>query len=177
MTTPRRKTPRGWPSVLIAFALVAGVLVLTNGLALYESWQIHTRIETAVTDAMVSVELAERMGATLYRRRLLVDAHVFEKESVQMAMIDARIVALEGDYESAAQAFASHAGFPGEIGAFRQLQADVSAIRAPVARALTLSHENLDAEARAALLDTAPVFSAIENDVARLVQINRNAAD
>jgi signal transduction histidine kinase len=176
MAAPERKTPRGWPAVLVAFALVAGALMITNGLALYEAWQIHARVKAVVADAMASVELAERMGATIYRRRLLVDAHVFEKERDQMEMIHAQIAALEGEYVSAAEAYASHVGFLGEADAWRQLHTDVAAIQAPMARALALSHENRDAEARSVLRESAGLFSVTGNDVARLVQINQSGA-
>jgi signal transduction histidine kinase len=177
MSTPSLRISKGLSPVLVAFALVGGILMLTNGLALYQSWRIQRRIGGAVADAMASVELTERMGADVYRQRLLVDLHVFETEAAEMARVEAQIAAVDADYASVAQAYAPYAMFPDEANAWQQLQTDVAATRAPVARALALSGQNLDVEARAALLDTASLFSAVENDVARLVEINRKAAD
>lgn len=177
MSSPIHPISKGLSPVLVAFALVAGILMLTNGLALYQSWQIQKRIGNAVADAVNSVELVQRMGADVYRHRLLIDLHVFEKETAGMARVEEQIAAIEADYASAARAYASFAQFPGEADAWRRLQTDVAAIRAPVKRALDLHKRNLDAEARAALVGTEPLFSTVENDVARLVEINRTAAD
>jgi two-component system, OmpR family, sensor kinase len=177
MTRPDRPHPREWPPVLVAFVLVAAVLALTDGVALYESREFQTRIDSIVSDAMVSTRLAERMGGDIYRERLLVDAHILESKPAAMARVESQIAEVEADYAATDRAYGSHADFPGERSAWKQLDGDVAWIRAPLAHATALSRDNLDAQAREALRAAGVRFSAIESDVARLVEINQRAAD
>jgi two-component system, OmpR family, sensor kinase len=163
--------------VMTAFVGIAGLIVLTNGAALYETSKVQARVVALTNTALTSVELAERMGRDVYRRRLLVDAHILEHEAVAMQRLEAEFRQVEADYRNTARAYQATALRPGEVRAWQELENDVRALDAPLAEALNLSRDNQDVEARLALGNLGGRFDLIERDVANLVRINREDAD
>jgi signal transduction histidine kinase len=162
--------------VFAAFTGIAGLLTLTNGLALYETRKVQGDVRDIMENALASVELVNRMGHDVDHERLLIEAHIFERESLAMERVEAQLAVLQADYAAAARAYEPLAVFPGEARAWRQLQDDVGALRGPLAETLALSRRNQDAEARAALVALESQFAVIDREEAHLIDINQQAA-
>jgi two-component system, OmpR family, sensor kinase len=163
--------------VIAAFGLVAALLALTNGVTLYEVRQAQRRSRGIMQNATASIRLVGRMDHDLARQRQLVEAHIFQKEAVAMAQVEARLRAVHADFEDAARQYASHVDFRGEASAWRQLEEDLAVIESPVADVLALSRQDRDEEARAGMMALETRFGIIDGDMAILVRINQDAAD
>jgi signal transduction histidine kinase len=162
---------------LVSFVAIAVLFALTNGAALYETLRVQARVVGLMNSALTRVELAERMGRDIYRLRVLIDAHILEREAVGMERVEKRMAESEADYADAARVYQSVTMFPGEASTWRQLENDVRALQTLLADTLTLARNNQDAEARQALAALESRFDVIERDVASLVRINREGAD
>lgn len=168
---------RSWLLVFGAFVIIAALLTTTYGAVLHETRKVQEQVRAITQNAMTSTLLVSRMGRAIYLERLLVDAHIFEREAGGMGRVEGRIAAVQAEYAAAARAYEPLATFPGEPGAWQQLKRDVAALRAPLGEALALSRQNRDAEARAALLALEGRFAAVQGDEADLLGINQRGAE
>ena len=175
MTTRRKKT-RSWQFVVGAFVLIVGMLAVINGVAL-QRWRVQARASSIVQNAMASTRLVERIDHDIDHQRLLLDEHVFEKESDAMRRLEIGLSDLRSDYAAAARAHDPLAALPAEAVAWQALENHVAAIEKPFAEALALSRSNQDVEARTALQALESAFADIDRDEAVLVRINQAAAD
>ena len=158
---------------LQAFVGIAALFAATNIVAVVSADALREKSRTLVQDMLASIQLVSRMGQDLDRVRLLLDSHIFESEQVGRA----RVAALERDYAVAALAYEPLATQPGEERTWRKLQAEVTALEAPIEDALALSRRNRDLDAREALLRLEQPFAEIDKDITALIRINRGAAD
>jgi signal transduction histidine kinase len=172
--------PRRWRSsvyVVAAFTLVAVLLAVTNAIMLYEVRQAQTRTRGIMQNATVSIRLVGRMDHDLARQRQLIEAHIFQKEAVRMAQVEARLRAVRADFNEAARQYSALVTFAGEASAWQQLKDDIAAVEAPEADVVALSRQDRDDEARAAMQALETRFGIIDGDMSVLVRINQDAAD
>jgi signal transduction histidine kinase len=162
--------------LLAAFGAIAALFGATSLAAVYESRSMTLETDTLIERTLESVELIARMGRDLGHRRQLLDAHILEREPVDMARLEAEVAAAEADYALAAGAYAPFAAQLGEEESWRRLAADVAATDAPVAEVLALSRKNQDESARTKLVATERIFSDVELDVTALARLNREVA-
>jgi signal transduction histidine kinase len=160
---------QNWRVVVVVVAVIVALLAITNGFALYQARKAHIEVELVVDNAMKSIELVHRMRADMYRQQRLVDAHIFASDAATMAQAEAKIAEIETDFAAAVSAY--------EATAWQRLKEDLAAIRKPLAGTLTLSRENRDVEARAALSGVEGRLAAVGIDVDDLVRINDSEAE
>ena len=171
----QRRTPSRF--YLPAAFAVLGASFLAMGLAaVYRLARMRADIDQVYSNALVSIELVSRMGHDIDHERLLADAHIFEKQDVSMTMIEQRIGEVQADFETAARAYGPVATLPLEGSTWRNLQADVAAVKAPMDEALALSRANKDTDARKRMSAVEERFDTIDEDIARLVAINQHNA-
>ena len=168
---------QNWRVVVVVVAVIVALLAITNGFALYQARKAHIEVELVVDNAMKSIELVHRMRADMYRQQRLVDAHIFASDAATMAQAEAKIAEIETDFAAAVSAYEPLVSCPGEATAWQRLKEDLAAIRKPLAGTLTLSRENRDVEARAALSGVEGRLAAVGIDVDDLVRINDSEAE
>jgi signal transduction histidine kinase len=176
MTVMHRGKTRSWLFVVAAFVLIASMLAVTSGVA-YRQRHSQEHANAIVQNAMASTRLVERIDHDFDHQRLLLDAHIFERDAVTMQRIEAGLSELRADYAHAARAHDPLAELLAEAVAWQKLEQHVAAIEKPVAETLALSRSNQDVAARGALQALEGAFSEIDRDEADLVRINRAAAD
>jgi signal transduction histidine kinase/DNA-binding response OmpR family regulator len=177
MGNARRSEPQGATLIFRAFLAIVCALVLLDGVVIYEVQVAQDRIRGATAAAMNSIRLVDRMERDVVYQRMLFDEHILEQDADGMARIEARLSDVQAEYATSAREYASLAAFPGEASAWEALQADEADIREPLARALSLSRQNRDAEARASLGGLDQRFALIERDAATLVEISQRGAE
>ena len=160
-----------------AFGAIALMLIVSAAIALHISSTRLAAVEDATADALASVELLGRIGLDLEKERRLVGAHIAATGQAEMAEIDARIREVERDYRDAAGRYAPLATFPGEAGSWNRLQSHVEPLDAAVSRALDLSGQNRDAEARRILVAGEPLVEQIGRELEGNIGINTKAAE
>jgi signal transduction histidine kinase len=93
-----------------------------------------------------------------------------------MSDIDRRLAAVQVRIVHDLDTYEPWIDLPGERDVWDRTRADVAALDAPIARALALSRQNHDAEARLVMDRTAPQFTRIDRDIDRVVAINERGA-
>jgi signal transduction histidine kinase len=161
----------------LGIAGIALALLLTDLIALGRARRVQSSSRLIVDNMLTSIELVSRVARDIDQKRLLVEAHIFEHESVSMAHIEREIIAMDADYASTARLYEPLSTLPGERGAWDRLQADVATIKAPIASAIELSRQDRDPEARAVMIRLKDRFDAINRDASALIDLNHAGAD
>jgi signal transduction histidine kinase len=161
----------------VPFVAIAALFVLTDLSAMQHATALRSQSNSLVTNMLTSVQLVLRMGRDIDQLRILTEAHIFEATTVDMALAEEQIAAVQVDYAKTAQAYAPLTTLPGEAAVWNELQHQVALIQAPLEETLALSRADRDVEARRALVALGDHFHAIDDEVALLEQINRTAAD
>ena len=159
------------------FVVIAGLFAASDAVNMRQLTATREENLLLVRNMLASVELVTRMSREIDRTRLLVDAHIFEKGTVEMAGIEQQLASTGSDFATDRREYDPIATLPGEAATWQKLQREVAGLDAPLEQALALSRRNRDAEARQALLMLEPSFSAIDEDVTGLVSINRAGAE
>lgn len=160
---------RAWRPVFVAF--VAVLLGLSNGAALYGGRKARAHVDGLMKNAIISIQLAERIERDIYQRRLLIGFHIIEKEAAGMDRLEKRIGDLRTDYREAANTYESLVMFPGEAAVWQKLKDDVDSLQAPLAETLALSRNNQDVDARNALVALEGSFAVIDGEVSAMLKL------
>lgn len=159
-----------------AFGGIAA-LVLVSQILGYIRWKAaQDTVAEIEGDALAGVRLIEQMSHDFQRERILIDRHIFEHETPQMAAIERQIDAVKDDCAAAAREYAPLATSEGEPAAWVALNRDVAVAERQAAPALELSRQNRDSEAAQVLIAAEPAFEAVSRDVQTLVDVNQAAA-
>jgi signal transduction histidine kinase/CheY-like chemotaxis protein len=134
-----------------------------------------SRESRRITENMLtSVEQVSRIGRRVEQERILINDHIaVDNDAGRMAAIEQQIASVEKDLSDATESYSPLVTLPGEDAAWQRLQSDLAALHGPIGGALAFSRVNSDAEARQVLLAVNDKYTDVENDVSRLVQINR----
>jgi signal transduction histidine kinase len=169
-------TTRSRRLLYVAFAAIGAILVTVQVVTIYHLRAVDRGVRAIVGDALEGIRLVDRIRADLIRERLLADAHIVASGPMATSQVDVQLAALRADYEACARAYAPLVNEPDEAAAFARLQDDVAATRLPLERALRLSREDHDEEARSELATVEHRFVAVGSDADELVRINHDAA-
>jgi signal transduction histidine kinase len=178
-TTPPPRLP-GRVLWFLPFLAIAALFALAWLSAMRHAAAVRARDQSLVTDMLGSVQLVARMGRDIDRIRFLIEDHIFEHDAAEMQRLEDRIAATRADYVESARAYGPLSWTPGdgdEHSAWLALQGEVAAIRAPVEETLALSRANRNTEAHDRFEELDGAFDSIDERVARLIDINRTAAD
>jgi signal transduction histidine kinase len=156
---PRNAVPRSGVRFLhVGFAVVVFVLLIVNLLAIVGTSRLEANNRALVEDLLRDYTLVARVHKDMDDERLLLDAHIFEKEGVNMKAIEAELDANRADLDAALRAYEP-------VGASRPewatLKEDVAALRRASERVLELSRRDDDDAARAIMVSTEPQFLGI----------------
>jgi signal transduction histidine kinase len=163
--------------LLLSFGAVVALIVAARVVAIrvaHYTLDLNREITKNLVD---SIELVSRMSHDVSRKNLLVQAHIFQSESVGMARVEAEIAQAERDYEASARAYEkipkrAHV----EQQAWRAFSDEVDAISRPVQSALELSRQNRDGAARSAMAALEPKFESIDRKADALIEAARRDA-
>ena len=155
-----------------AFVALLVLLAIVAGSALFLERRSNAEIDSIVGNAVRSIVLVRRIGLDVERKRLLVEAEIFEHDELAVARAEARIANVELDYTAAVREYEGIPYFRGEQAPWQRLKKQIAALQAPTSKALELSRKNDDFEARAELMRLEPQFTEIEQGMDGLVLID-----
>lgn len=158
-----------------AFLLILGAFVVGNTVGIVNVHRAQESNRSLVRGTLASVELVTRMSHLIDQKRLLVDAHIFEKATETMDRLEHRISDLDRDFTATSSAFKPIAAAAGQVAAWGRLDDEIAAVQAPLQSALDLSRTNDDAAARAIVASLEGRFDTIASIADSLVR--RNDAD
>jgi len=147
-----------------AFLSTLFAIVLTQGL------QANAR--HIVENRFASIRLVGRLQNEVQARKLLVDDHIFATAPQAMAGIEVELRALDEEIRFTMRAFDTWANLPGERALWDRTRSDLATVDGPIARALALSRDNLDVEARTVMNRVAGQFALVDQDLDGLIATN-----
>ena len=170
VATPARQLVRG------AFALVAvGVVVVTVS-TLLQVRALQNNAREIVQNMLTSVRLVGQLGMLLERRRILVDDHIFASEPAERANLETELGKIDAALAKTTREYEPWVTLPEERPTWNRTRADLARLDWPIARALALSRQNRDAEARQEMQLVSEQFAAVGRDCDELITINNRGA-
>jgi signal transduction histidine kinase len=159
-----------------AFALVAvGVVVLTAS-TLLQVRALQRNARAIVQNMLTSVRLVGQLGMLLERRRILVDDHIFSSVPAERANLETELGKVDAAIAETSRAYEPWVTLPEERPTWNRTRMDLALLDWPIARALALSRQNRDAEARSEMQLVSEQFVAVGRDCDELIAINDRAA-
>src|SRR5579871_3474862 len=146
-----RRRPRRLASrqlVVAAFSIIAAGLVLGTASMLIQARALQAGARDIVQNMLTSVRLVGELGISLERRRVLVDDHIFSSRPAERASIEAQLGAVDARIAAVSRAYDPWATLRDERLTWERTRSDLAALDQPIARALSLSRQNRDLEAR-----------------------------
>lgn len=160
-----------------AFLFIIVCFAATNLVALIEMRGVQEANRRITENALLSIEDVSRIVHDVDQKRLLIDAHIFERTAHDMQRLEAKIADVDADLDRTSLAYEPLALFDGERAAWERLQEQLAGLRRPIDAVLVLSRANRDTEARAQLVTIEGRLDAINQEGEKLVRINRDASN
>jgi signal transduction histidine kinase len=160
-----------------AFALLIAAFAATNYIGLAEVRDSQRRDRMILRNALVSIENVSRFVHDIDEKRLLLDAHIFEKEARDMELLEGRIADIDADMLRVARVYEPLVIFPKERETWDTLRAEVLSVAQPIERTLELSRKNQDEAARGEMMPLERRFELINRLAEQLITINHEAAN
>jgi signal transduction histidine kinase len=175
LVSPRQKLA---PLLFFApFLLLSALFALTDVLAMRHQSKLRVETEGVVQDMVTDIELMSQMRRDLDRIRLLADQHVLEEGAGGRAALETSLASSEGDFADAAAKYESMPMLPGEQGPWRELKAELTAIKPRLEAVLEASRRNDDVVAQRRLVALQDDFDRADGDLRSLIEFNRRSAD
>jgi signal transduction histidine kinase len=166
--------------IITAFALMAAGTVAATLVAVGQTRLLDSNVRHLVDNMLTSIRIVGQLEDEVDDRRALVAHHIDSKDAREMAAIDGRLGgrlgALHASIAHRLETYEPWIDLPGERDVWEHTRADVAALDLPITRALALSRENSDDEARVVLDELAPQYTRINKDIDRVVAINERGA-
>jgi signal transduction histidine kinase len=170
MTTSRR-------FVNLAFIFIGvGILGITLS-AIGQTQSLQARARAIVDNMLTSIRVVANLKSEVQRRRILIDDHIFAKDVPEMTSLEGQIADVDARIATLARAYEPWASQIGEQATWARTQSDLAALDAPIARALVLSRQNRDTEARLVMDHVATEFALVGQDLDQLIAINDRGAN
>lgn len=162
--------------VKTAFTLVSLGALLTTLVAVVLTQRLEANARNIAENMLASIRIVGQLQNEVQARKLLVDDHIFATAPQAMAGIEAELRALDAQISVTMRAFDLWANLPGERDIWDRTRSDLATVDGPIARALALSRDNLDVEARTVMNRVAGQFALVDQDLDRLIAINNAGA-
>jgi len=156
--------------IIIAFGV-------SNLITLHEMRENMAHNRRVVGKMISIVNLLFRLDRDDDLKRLLLDAHVFERVSANMVDIEKRIAAVDSDFAAAADEYERTVGNSSDRADWVRLQTEVTRLQPEIERVLVLSRVNKNVEARVLMGTLESRFENIDHAIGNLINENRAEAN
>jgi signal transduction histidine kinase len=137
---------------------------------------LEARARDIVDDMLTSIRLIGQLDDYVEEQHVLVDDHILATLPAEMTRLEARLATVEGRIAATLLAYEPWVNQPGERATSDRTRADLLALKAPIARALALSRENRNEEAKQVMKLASVQFAVVGKDFDRLISINDEGA-
>ena len=167
------RAPRLW----LSFIVIIATFVVSNIVSIYEMGKIQGDVRLITKYAAANIESVARLQRDLDRKRLLIEDHIFEKQTSDMDRLEVEIAGANADIDAALSAYELIGDNERERAVWQQLTAEIVAIKPHVANVVSLSKRNLDTEAAANAGTVEAMFQTIDKATEALLDINQARAN
>jgi signal transduction histidine kinase len=173
--TKAEATP-GRRFVLTGLAVIGASVIGVTAFGIAQTRVLEARAKDIVDDMLTSIRLIGQLDDHVEEQHTLMDEHILATLPAEMGRVEARLAALEMEIDGTLRAYEPWINQPGERAGADQARADLMTLRVPMARALALSRDNRDDEAKDVMQVAAGQFAALDKDFERLIAINDRGA-
>ena len=159
-----------------AFLFIIGGFAACNIVSFLDMSRVQQENQSLLNHMIASIELVSRIARDIDQKRLLIDAHIFEKNAQTMSGIEQKMAMIDRDFATTARNYEPIARSTNEFPTWEKLQRTIAATQPRIDETLVLSRNNLDERARAEMLALESQFNEVASIVNALVQINRDEA-
>lgn len=167
----------GVPRLWGAFIVIILAFVLGNIVSIYEMRNSQAQIRLITKHAATNIESISRLSRDLNQKRLLVEDHILEKQTGDLARIEGELTGVEAGIAEASRSYETIGDEETESTAWKQLAAEIAALEPQIAHVLSLSRRNLDAEAQAQFNSIGTRFQSINQASDTLLALNHARAN
>jgi signal transduction histidine kinase len=177
-TAARRVLPAQAKALLTfaPFLVLALLFAGTDWLAMRRVSLLRAEASRIEDTMLVDLDLVWRMQRDLDRVKLLLDRHVFERESAAMAILEGQIGRAWADYDAAVVEYESKPLLPGERAPWQALRAAVADVGPRLEATLARSRVDDDAGAFRAIAELESDWDRADGELLSLANLNRHAA-
>ncbi len=162
--------------VLIALTFICASVMTVTFFGVAQTRMLEARARDIVDDMLTSIRLVRQLDDYVEEKHVLVDDHILASLPAEMARIEARLTAIDAEIAATLRAYEPWVNQPGERATSEQTRAHLLTLKEPIDRALALSRENRDDEARHEIALVSGQFALLNDDFDRLVAINDQGA-
>jgi signal transduction histidine kinase len=166
----RVRPSRGF--IKTAFTIVCLGAFLATLFAVVLTQRLEANAHDIAANTLVSVRVVARLKSEVQARKILVDDHIFATSPLAMASVEVELRELDEQIRVTMRGFDRWANLPGERELWDRTRSDLATVDGPITRALALSRDNLDIEARTVMNRVAGQFALVDEDLDRLIAIN-----
>jgi signal transduction histidine kinase len=160
-----------------SFVVIVAAFVLGNIVSIYEMRSSEAQVRLIARHAATNVELGARLSRDFDQKQILIEDHVLERQIVDMSRIEGELAAIDADIADALHAYVAIDNDESERSALEQINVEIAAMQPGIARIISLSRRNMNAEAQKHIAGVAPRFVAIDHAVDNLLNLNRARAN
>ena len=171
-----RNSPGAW-HLWWSFVVIVAAFVLGNSVSIYEMRSSQEQVRSIASHAASNIELVAKLSRDFEEKQRLVADHVLEKQSGDMARIEAELARVDFDISGILREYEAIDEEASERAVLHQLKAEISELQPQVDAILLTSRKNLDGEAEAQIHMLEPRFEAINHAADALLDLNQSRAN
>jgi signal transduction histidine kinase len=162
--------------IATAFVLLGAGAIGATLFAVLQTRRLESNVRSAVGDMMTSIRLVAELENDVEKRRALVSDHIAAKTAEEMAALDAQLAAASSKIAARIRGYSPWIDVPGEAGSWERARQDLAVLDKHFERALVLSRENRDDEARRVMDGTDAHLASAEADLDEVISLNDRGA-
>jgi signal transduction histidine kinase len=158
------------------FSLIAAGVIVVTAFATMQARHLEGETRAIVDNALTGVHFAEELARGVSKKRVLVDDHIFTKQAEEMERTESEIAAVDVRIAETIRAFEERALLPQEGELWQKTRLALNTLSPSIERALELSKQNRDAEAREAMRNVRARFIEVDRDLDELISVKEREA-
>jgi signal transduction histidine kinase len=160
------------PQLRRAFGFIILGILLSGIVSLYVMHHLQNEVESIEDRSIARIRMVFRLSEAIEIRRRLFDDHIVETSIPGMDRIEVKIRAVDTSIADIAQRYQPTISDPAERDEWQKLQAEIVKVEPEAEKALALSRQNRDLQARTTMNALDPQFDAIGQTMDDLVRLN-----
>lgn len=172
-TGPSRSSQR---LIVAAFSLVVAGATAATAFSIMETEHLGAHARAIVGDTLKHLRILGRLANQVEKRRILVDDHILATDEVEMSGLEIQLRGVEGRVRQTMAEYEAWPSSADERELWGRTRRDMARLDPAFARAIELSTENQDIDARLAMQSVAAIFDDVANDFDGLIALNDRGA-
>jgi signal transduction histidine kinase len=173
---PTRRSRSSQRFIVGAFSLVLAGAIAATAFSFMETERLGSHARAIVGDTLKHLRILGRLASQVEKRRILVDDHILATDPVEMAGLEVQLRGIENRLRQTVEEYDPWPASPEERELWARTRRDMGRLDPAIARALELSSQNRDADARLSMQRVSGTFDDVASDFDGLIALNDQSA-